>query len=331
MATEELLSPEGIDALLDRFRARKRRQDDLARSASDWEADQPSALGRRSLTAMELRFGMIAERMGTELSAVLRRHVTTRLERFCQVRFRSVVDRVPRRATIIELAVAESKLPAFVIMDAVTTTSIIDLLVGGGGEADPIERDLTGIEQRVLRDIVNPFVSSHSRVLSGISPFTPSWHAYHGAQAALRAFPPTEVHLQARYEIQVQDEIAWVLDFVLPLTELIPSIDRAAAIPVQTAELAEDRRRGLRRALADVEVDASVEIGSADLRLADVTSLEVGDVLVLDTRPGHAFTLSIEGVPKYRGTLGRIGRGMAFRVAGDARAASNPPSTEDAR
>ncbi len=315
MSSSDLLDIPAIDALLERFRSRQQVQEDLASTTTEFAVDQPNVLCPEALQSMGVRLRMVADRMASDLSATLRSQMSCVVADFSLVRMRSVVDRLSDRCCVIELGVKELGLPAFLSIGTKTAGSIIDRLVGGTGECEALERDLTAIEQRVVGDVVNPVIEAYQSVMSGVAQLTMAWRQFIGSKEQMHAFPPTELFLAANFETKVEGGLEWSFEFLLPIADLTKAIERSASIPVQPVEVAQDQRQGLKRVLCDVVVGSSVEIGKADVSLRDVANLAPGDIIVLDSKPGQLLEFKIGGKPKYSGTLGRCDENMGFKVA----------------
>ncbi len=314
MSQSDLLDIPAIDALLERFKARKEEQEDLAATTTEFEVDQPNALCPDALQSMGLRLRMVADRMAGDLSAVLRSQFTCSISDFSLLRLRSAVEKLPSRCCIIELAVPELSLSAFLSMDMKTAASIIDRLVGGTGEGADIDRDLTAIEQRVIADVVNPVIDAYQSVMSGVAQLNMSWNRFIGTREEMLSFPPTELFLSARFHAEVEGGLEWNFEFLLPIADLTKAIERAASVPVQPVEVAQDRRQGLKRVLCDVAVESTVIVGKSVVSLRDVANLAPGDILVLDTKPGQQMEFRVGGKTKYVGALGRCGSTMGFKI-----------------
>ena len=68
--------------------------------------------------------------------------------------------------------------------------------------------------------------------------------------------------------------------------------------------------------IGEVEVDARVEIGSASMSIADVSSVAPGDVLSFDEAASDGMTLCVANSPVFRVNPGRDGVRRAFKVTG---------------
>ncbi|MEE9390965.1 MAG: FliM/FliN family flagellar motor switch protein [Planctomycetota bacterium] len=331
MTQDDVLDIQGIDALLGRFRSRKMVQRELRNRTSDWGAENPNLLRPDLLAAMRLRFEAIAARSASEFSAVLRHRIEFKLESLDQQRFGPFIEKTPGASCLFRLDVNELGQPAYLITPELTVTSIIDLLLGGLGRQTALGRNLTTIEQRVLSNVMSPFLQVHQQSLSTITPLTIAWTGSFDSVDEIRPFAEAESCIVARYSASLDEDTQWDFVLALPFAELLPAIEAVASLPVQSEESVVGRRHALETRIADVQVDTSINVGSRELTLAEVTELEEGDVIVLDTKPGDAFTFLVEGVEKYRGTLGRKGSSMAFSITELANTTSSQPFTKGAQ
>lgn len=311
---KDILDIGGIDALLERFRHRRVEQRRLEEEAQSFAVDAPTTLRPEVLASTRLRFEKIAQRLGAEAGDVFRRAVTVNLERQEQVRLGSFLTTLPRPGTTLRIDIAELDQPGLIWFDGATVSSIIDLRLGGQGQGEARDVALTRIERRVLDDLVVPLLEVHGRGLAAIQPLSlEAGPSFHRAEE-LGPVAPAETYLVNAYSIDVGLDVLWRVGFALPVGQLVPALEATASLPVAPDEHEGDRRRGLERSLTGVRVGASVDLGHTELRLADVTALEPGDVIVLDRHQTEPLDLLVEGVTKYHGRLGRHGANLAFAV-----------------
>jgi flagellar motor switch protein FliM len=72
--------------------------------------------------------------------------------------------------------------------------------------------------------------------------------------------------------------------------------------------------RRLLRQLEGLEVEASVEIGSAEISLGALLKLQVGDIIRLDQDSYSELLVKVEGTPKFKGFARRIKQKKALEV-----------------
>jgi flagellar motor switch protein FliM len=313
---KDILDIGGIDALLERFRHRRVTQRRLDESARSFSVDAPTTLRPEVLASTRLRFEKISERLTTEMGDLLRRPVHATLRRQEQERLGAFLMKLPRPGTTFRIEIAELEQPALVWCDGATISSMIELRLGGRGEGEGRDRALTKIERRIIDDILAPLVGAHARGLATVQPLTLETGANFHRPEELGPVAYAETYLVTEYELELGLDRAWKMGFALPVGQLVDALEATAALPVTPDENDGDRRRALEHHLNGVRVATSVDIGSTELSLADVTALEPGDVIVLDRRRDDALDLRVEGVVKYRGRLGRRGQSLAFAVDG---------------
>ncbi|MEZ6196394.1 MAG: FliM/FliN family flagellar motor switch protein [Planctomycetota bacterium] len=313
-AAEDILDIGGIDALLERFRSRRVAQRHLAEASQSFAVETPTTLRPEVLRATRLRYDKIEDRLAHELSGVLRTRAEIEITLHQQERLGAILMRLPRPGVTFRVDVQELGQPALFWMPAGTVSSMVDLLVGGVGVDSTFDRPLTLIERRILDDLLQPIQQSHARILSAIAPLSFDVAASYHRPEELAPVAHAETYLVTEYVIRVGKELSWSLSFGLPVGELVDALESCATLPIQSEESSGDRRRALELSLSGVQVQTSVEIGSTQLSLSDVTALEPGDVVVLDRKRGESFDFRVEGVGKYRGRLGRAGKMLAFSV-----------------
>ncbi len=75
-------------------------------------------------------------------------------------------------------------------------------------------------------------------------------------------------------------------------------------------------------AVAEVGVRLTAELPAVPTSARRIVHLKPGDVLPLDPRAIHLVRISLEGIPKFTGTLGSAGECWAVRLAGEAEPAA---------
>jgi flagellar motor switch protein FliM len=70
----------------------------------------------------------------------------------------------------------------------------------------------------------------------------------------------------------------------------------------------------MKKLLHDVQVELTVELGSASIQGSDLMNIEIGDVIMLDNEADKPLFVKVEGVPKLRATGGICHGNMAFQV-----------------
>jgi flagellar motor switch protein FliM len=303
---ERLLTSPEIDALLAMFRG-----GDAHLSAESYDLDTPSVAPRGALESVLVRHEAAARELRDELGGLFNADVGVELESFEQMRFGALKDVVPEGACGFLAELAPLRDPAYVAVDPGLAFAAVDRLLGGKGEATVAAREFTTTELAVVEDLVRPIVAAHA---TAWSPYVPMKAGAARAIAGLRfvrELKSDDVVFVARYRVRKFCEGA-TITFATPSSGLEPHLQRdprPIAAPKDGAF-----EKDLAAHVAEVRVDMNIRVGGATLTLRELTSLEIGDVVVLDRSIDEGCDLCVGDLAKFKGWLG-AGRGrLTFRV-----------------
>jgi flagellar motor switch protein FliM len=105
-------------------------------------------------------------------------------------------------------------------------------------------------------------------------------------------------------------EQAW--HWLIPQESLVEELGRAGV--GGSSEQSAGARPRLEMIVRDVPVELSVRLGVADLPVAQLTQLRVGDLVILDQRVAEPLCASVAGETKFRVWPGRVGSRQAFQI-----------------
>ena len=119
------------------------------------------------------------------------------------------------------------------------------------------------------------------------------------------------------------------ISFILPLTSLRP-VQKQLASSVLDAGGEDDTswREPLADALCNVKLACVAELGTAELTLRELSSLEEGQIVRLNRDPDTFITLYIEGVPKLEGKPAVQHGNLSIEVFGAVRSEEGPAAQE---
>lgn len=254
---------------------------------------------------------LVHERFAVELSNEFRRAVGSEglivAERVVYSKFADIYARLPV-PTVLLIANLEGVGCSVVIsMEPELAMHFIDLLMGGEGglvelPGDLIQRGLTQAEKGVLRHVV----AIMSRALTtacqdfakvGLELLRVATDPRHAS-----IFEPSEPMAELIANVE-WGEIEGAIHLSLPtsfLAQFDAALSRTApSNPHQKAEAGSVDT--MRAHLGPVVVSLSALLGTAEMTLERLLSLEAGDVVRLDADPGQPLLIQVEGEPKMRG------------------------------
>jgi flagellar motor switch protein FliM len=198
--------------------------------------------------------------------------------------------------------------------------TVVDRMMGGPGHGVKVEREFTDIEKTVLSSFLDMVVRDYA---SG-------WHKYQhleyepveseNSARFLNIVPADEIMLYLEMEARFGDCVAG-LRFMLPfrslealLGKMMAEITPPESVLRRSTKLPDDPES----ALHAVPVPVSVHWRGFRTSLAEVNSLEVGDVLLLDPRRCESAQVDLGSIPTFTARVdrrpGRITANITGRV-----------------
>jgi len=126
-----------------------------------------------------------------------------------------------------------------------------------------------------------------------------------------RKFPAADVLIVLDFTVRGpwgESSAAWLF----PQKGLLEALDSNA---VKNETIPEKTLAARREALVHgLSLQVNVSLGAANLTLADLSNLRVGDVVLLDQRVTESITAHAGGCPVFQGQPGRVGSWLAIQI-----------------
>ena len=326
----DVLSNVEIEALLDMFRAEEAhieepKAEDFSRVAgadveiagpvvSKVDLCKPNRLSREQLASLERCSESAARAIGATTSDKLRLEVVCDCVAVEQIRFGSWLSQLVDPVAIFVLRMPPFEHNAILSISTSMLYSAVDRILGGTGQVKDVPPDLTTAEYTVADAFIGPCLDHICRSLESIGDL--SW------EIEQRLSNPSAAQILGAHEVAVSlyfqvsgKSLLGDMRMVIPYASLEPHIGGLARSRVASFNLAPGEMRDVvANSIGEVGLNMSVELGGTALSIRDLMSLAVGDVVTLDRRAGDALTAPVEGIPKFKGTVSRRGRRLAYQV-----------------
>jgi len=319
----EILSNEEIDTLLDMFRAGAA-EDEIAapppvldvaddERVSDVDLLKPNRLAREQLRGMERFFESAGKALSATISEKLRLDTRCDCVAVEQQRFGAWIEQLPGPVAIYVLRMEPFKQPVLFTASTSLLYGAVDRILGGSGRVTKVPKDFTQAEFTVADALVGPCLDRIVESLRDVLPLKWSVENRFCNPSMAQMLPAQDivlsVYFQAAGEFLIGD-----LRLLLPFASLEPHVEKFSKDSVTRLD-AGAMRDQVARTVRGVPLDIAVELGGTRITLRQLLRLQAGDVIALDTRFGSPAVLPVQGRPKFRGQIGRIGNRLAFRVA----------------
>jgi flagellar motor switch protein FliM len=216
---------------------------------------------------------------------------------------------------VLDIAPLESELA--MIIEMPLALRLVDRLLGGGGKPREGSADtLTDLEIVILRRAMTSLVEPLSATWLDLADVHFSIASMQSSPMTFQLVPPSEpvlmMHLEARL-----DGLVSPIVLCIPYRSVEPIVDKlehrhyeghgnsdpAAAVKV-------------RDAISGVDVDLRAEAGAVEMKVSDVLSIKVGDVIRLKRPADKGVVVYAGDVPTYVAMPGRNGNARALKIRG---------------
>lgn len=320
---DEVLSQEEINALLLAMQEHETPASEevalpkrsLIGRVVEYDFARPNKLSKEQLRVLALMHESFARGIGLTLSAYLRtlvdaEVVSAELTAY-EVLIRSFSN--PGIVSVFSLHPFEGNVLLEIHPDL--GFAMIDRLLGGSGKTPKQVRELTDIEQPVMRRVVERIMANLVEAWQHLAPIDPRFER--------SEFHPQFSQIAAPKDMVVVITIAVALKGVIGNLKLvIPYFVIEPVVPNLTHNLivrdkkdvSEAEEQALRENIRHMEVPVTALLGRAEVHIKDLLDLQVGDYISLNTKVTDPLPILIGHIEKLLGRPGRIGNRLAIEV-----------------
>lgn len=220
---------------------------------------------------------------------------------------------------------------SLIAFDAKLVFAIVDSAFGGSGRHAKIEgREFSATESRLIRALLERLFIDLKEAWSPVKEIDFEFVSTEINPHFANIVTPTEVVVITTFQIDI-DGAGGELHVTMPYSMIEPLREILDA-GLQSDRSDRDDRwiLNLHEALLDATVELRAMLGTAQIRVAELLDVKVGDVFPLDF-DGRAVLCSADGVPLFSGKVG-ISRGCsAVQVISNARPDSSAGASTLAR
>ncbi|MBN1275849.1 MAG: flagellar motor switch protein FliM [Deltaproteobacteria bacterium] len=303
---DQILSQEEIDALLG---AMAEGEVDVEAEKADTAEAKPYDLTSQSIMLREQFFAL--EEVNDKLAGSLHNSLSSSLQAPIDVNFVSMEMikfsdflRAFASPTSYNIFAMEPLIgSSLLVVESDLAFSLIDCMFGGDGKGLSQIRDFTLIEQRMIRKFSNEVLKSMEKAWEIVNPIKTSLLKTETKSEFVHLVDPNEMVIAIVFSINGK-EFSGNIHFCISYIMLEPIKDRLSSSFLRNKDVKHAWSSQLQALLKNTEVNLAAEVGSTMYTIRELLSLQVRDVLKLDSGPQDPITICVEGVAKYEGLPG---------------------------
>lgn len=281
-----------------------------------YDFKHPDRISKDQLRVLKTIHTNFAKAFGTHLSTKLRTTVDLNVLSVDQLTYSefTITMASPSCIYIIASEVGEG---SFVIEFAPELVFyIIDRLLGGRGEIIDEVREITIIEENVLKKIVQQAILQLDDSWQQIASLKPKLSSFETNPQFVQIAPASEPSVVISFSVKIQNFNS-LITLCFPyfvLEPIMQTLSIQSWISNKQKVSSDEDTELMQKRVLNTVVEMSARLSSEKIKIADLMKLEKGDVLVLDRSINEKFSLVLAGKTKFLGKPGIVGKKVAVQI-----------------
>lgn len=332
----EVLSQSEIDSLLDALssgsiKAEEVISDEKKRKIKPYDFRRPNKFSKDQLRTLLMLHENFARLLTTSLSTYLRSMLRVQVASIDQLTYEEFTKSLPNPTVMNIIAVKPLEGDIIIELSPQLAFAIIDRLLGGHG--NPVEkvRELTDIEQIVIKRVVSRTLTNIKEAWQAVVNLEPRFESIELNPAFTQIIPPSDMIVLVTLDVRIGETFG-LMNICLPYDVLEPIVGRLNA-QLWFAKSGESQNErsltAIRHRLELASVRVTVELGHARITVDDLLNITVGDVIQLDRPVDQLLAMRIGKNIKFYGSPGVSGSRMAVQIGQVAQEGEEDNGTSD--
>lgn len=279
---------------------------------------KPSKFSKEQMRTLQIIHENFARTLGNYLSAYLRNVVKLSVVSVSQVTYGEFINSLPIPTLMAVLNLSPQLGTAVLETNLQFVFPMIDLLCGGNGQITEKMRELTELEQNIMKNVYIKLLDNLRYTWEDFSKLEPVIETMETNPQYNQALASNETVALISLSSQIGENQGFInicFPFIT-LESIIPHLSAQHWFRNVSEKEGEQKINHLICRIQEVEVEAAVVLGETNISVEEFLDVQVGDVLPLDRSVGQDLNLYIGDSLKYKVQPGISGKKLAVQITG---------------
>lgn len=317
----EILSQSEIDALLAALSTgsidvEEVKSEEQRKKVKTYDFRRPNKFSKDQVRTLVMLHENFARLLSTSLSTYLRTVVRAEVASVDQLTYEEFTKSLQNPTTMNILSLKPLEGNIVFEFSPNLAFAVIDRLLGGSGSSVERPRELTDIEQTVIKRVVQKTFANIKEAWSVVADLTPTYEGIEMNPLFTQIVPPTDMVILITLEIRIADTRG-LMNICFPFAVLEPLLDHLNAqfwFASSKKASTEASLAALQNRLSMARVQLSVELGRTAITVSELLSLSRGDVIQLEQAVKSPMVARIGQNQKFLVFPGLSGSKLAIQV-----------------
>lgn len=262
---------------------------------------------RGRLPQLEVIYEKFMRAFRVSLSSALRKIASITLTSTEFLKFGEFINTLPMPTCMSVLRFGNLRGSALLVIESKLAYALVDSFFGGADRPyTKIDgKDFTPIELSIVRRVVELAINDMENAWASIEKIGCSFVRTEVNPQFVGIVPPTDVVIASTFDVELENATG-TISIVIPYATIEP-IKQKLSTGFQVESDQTDKKLWtaiIKEQLLDTDLDIKVNLGETEIKLKDLMTLKVGDVIPLDQDASGEFDIQVESVKKFKGYYG---------------------------
>ncbi len=273
----------------------------------------PSKVSREGLKHLKQLHTSFGSTFSSALSEYLKVPAYSRFAGSNQIPYREFWGSQADNSVLCEVSCAPIADRIIMQISPSIADACLDILMGGTGAGGSNDSELTAVDCVMLSRVIDIMLQDYRKSWARFVDVETTQVSCQTARVFTHSMSQNESVVVFDYEVRVSSTIGTISICILAdTTTKMPEQLREAENTISLADIAGMGVLG--ESVRETKVECKAVLGRANLSVADVTNLRVGDILTLDCPAESDVEFWVGDKPAFTGSVGRRGTKVGIRV-----------------
>jgi flagellar motor switch protein FliM len=283
-----------------------------------YDFKRPERVSKDQMRALENLHEGFSRNFGAALSGFLRTIMEVKVANIEQMTFSEFTHSLPNPTCFNLLSAEPLEGNMCLEISPLIIYPVIDRLLGGSN-ADLFipQRPLTAIELRLVQKILDRALRALEEAWGNMLPLKFRAQESESNPQLVQIVPPNEVVVVVGFELKMGGR-AGTMSLCIPYNVIEPVVEKLSNqswAAYKRSRRDDELRHRIAGQLDDARLTVTGILANTTIKLSELMSLSVGDVITTEKPAGAPLVLMIEGKRKHIGHIGQFKGSRAFKVA----------------
>ena len=274
-----------------------------------YDFKRPERVSKDQMRALEALHEGFGRNFGAAISGYLRTIIEVSVAHIEQLTYSEFIHSLPNPTCFNLLKAEQLDGQLCLEISPLIIYPIVDRLLGGSNaELFIPQRPLTQIAQRLVQRITDRATHHLSEAWSNLTPVTFRVDDFESNPQLVQIVPPNETVVVVGFELKMGNR-AGTMSLCIPYNVIEPVMGLLAAqnwFSYQRKGAQDDHIKKLAKNLSGAPVEMRAFLAQTSIRLSELMTLQVGDLITTDKESSDEILIQIEGKNKFLGKVGQF-------------------------